>query len=79
MERTQYLSRRQWHIIPDGILTVLWWRVKGGTGKVFIEYLADEPKRTREQQEKDFRESMKGYGEVIQRREMTTERLDGNR
>lgn len=78
MVRSQYLSRRKWSIIPEGTLTVLWWKIDGGT-VTFVEYLADEPKRERDQQEKDFRESMKGYGKVLQRREMTTAELDKGR
>lgn len=77
MIRTQYQSRRKWGILPDGgSYTVLWWRVKGGIGVVFTEYLTDEPKRSREDQEKDFIASMKGYGEILQRKEYITKELD---
>ena len=73
MERTQYLSRRIGGTIPDDArLIVLWWKVEGGSGIVFREYL--EPA-----EEKDFVASLKGYGRVLQRREMGTKELDKGR
>lgn len=78
----QFQSRRQWNLLPEGSATVLWWKITQDkkpdalkTAKVFVEIFVDEPKYKREEQEKHFTASLKGYGAVVKRKEYTIQEL----
>lgn len=71
MDTSQFRSRRKWGIIPDNAtFGVFWWKVSGGIGRIFVEFLDKS-------EEKSFKDSMKGYGEILQYRNMTVADIEG--
>jgi len=78
MDLTQLKSRRRWNSITDrSMFTIIWWKITGGMGRIFVEFLTDEPNIDRKAQAKLFKESLKGYGQALQEREMTVEEIEG--
>lgn len=77
MQLEQFIGCRRWNFISDDeTFGVFWWRVNGGTGKIFIDLVGDYFGKARHDNEKSFRESMKGYGEIVQYREMTVAEIE---
>lgn len=82
----QYQSRRQWQLLPTDNTTpvvVVWWKITDGkrqdevkTAKVFVEIFVEEQHRKLSEQEKTFTSSLKGYGAVVSRKDLTLEKLN---